>query len=225
MHRRLQDHQASPCHRSGLLAMALLSLLGLASCTPFATFPPLNDVEPLVPGIYPVPQVMGKALRTAYDKTAGTLQEGDEQPVLVFALPDGISVGNWGNVGIQTGVESARAITQADHENGVPFWSIEQVRVRNLQAEVDVIFPTSDDYQRATVLFESSPFNSFEVTFFQRWRTPVAVPPFTYPEGQQPESGNSEDDMAATPDAVPDDAGEEAQAPAASSDEPAPAES
>ena len=225
MHRRLQTYQATTCHRSGLLAVALFSLLGLASCTPYATYPPLNEVEPLLPGLYPVPQVMGKALRTAYDKTAGTLQEGDEQPTLVFALPDGISVGNWRQIGVETGVEGAREITEEDYQSGVPFWSVEQVRIRNHRAEVDVIFPTSDEYQRATVLFQSSPFNSFEVTFFQRWRIPVAIPPFTHPDGQQPDAKDDGDDMEPDSDVGIDHAAEGAQEPAESSDGLAPAES
>lgn len=197
MHRRLQDHQASPRLRSSLLAMALLSLLGLASCTPYATFPPLNNVEPLLPGLYPVPQVMGKSLRTAYDKTSGTVLEGDEQPTLVFALPDGISAGNWRQIGVETGVEGAREITEEDYQNGVPFWSIEQVRIRNHRAEVDVIFPTADEYQRATVILESDPFTAFEVTFFQRWRIPVDVPAFTQPDGQASEAEQEDEEPAA----------------------------
>ena len=179
MHRRLQD-------RIAFLPLVLISLLGVVACTPYATYPPMSDVEPLVPGLYPVPQVMGKSLQTAYDKTSGNLSEGDEAPALVYAIPAGISSGNWKQIGTLTQIEGARALTESDYEAGVPFWSVEQVRIRNHRAEVDVVFPTPDGFERATVILDSDPFTAFEVQFFQRWRVPVDKPAFTYPKNQPP---------------------------------------
>ena len=199
MHRRLHD-------RFAFLPLVLLSMLGVVACTPYATFPPMSDVEPLVPGLYPVPQVMGKSLETAYDKTSTSLSGGgDEVPALVYALPAGISVGNWKQIGNHTGVEGARSLTQADYEAGVPFWSVEQVRIRNQRAEVDVIFPTDDGFERATVILESDPFTAYEVKFFQRWRVPVEKPVFTHPSNKGPkveeaeaqEAGNEAETVAA----------------------------
>ena len=84
MHRRLHE-------RIAFFPVVLLSLLGAVACTPYATYPPMSDVEPLVPGLYPVPQVMGKSLKAAYDKTSGNLSEDGNAPALVYALPEGIS--------------------------------------------------------------------------------------------------------------------------------------
>ncbi|MBC02133.1 MAG: hypothetical protein CMJ34_02355 [Phycisphaerae bacterium] len=195
MHRRLHE-------RIAFFPVVLLSLLGAVACTPYATYPPMSDVEPLVPGLYPVPQVMGKSLKAAYDKTSGNLSEDGNAPALVYALPEGISPGNWKQISNLTGIEGARALTGDDYEAGVPFWSIEQVRIRNQRAEVDVVFPISDGFERATVILEAEPFRAYEVKFFQRWRVPVDKPAFTQP-GRQ--STTMEDNEA-------QEAGKEAEA-------------
>ncbi len=188
MHRRLQD-------RFAFLPLVLLCMLGVVACTPYATYPPMSNVEPLLPGLYPVPQVMGKSLQTAYDKTSGSLSEGEEAPTLVYAIPAGISGGNWKQVGNLTSVKGARALTEDDYQAGSPFWSVEQVRIRNHRAEVDVVFPTTEGFERATVILESDPFTSFKVKFFQRWRVPVEKPAFTHPSNKAPtkvEAGQTE---------------------------------
>ena len=185
MHRRLLD-------RFAFLPLVLFCMMGVVACTPYATYPPMSDVEPLVPGLYPVPQVMGKSLQTTYDKTSGNVLEGDAAPPLVYALPDGISEGNWKQVANITQVDGARALTEADYQAGMPFWSVEQVRIRNHRAEVDVIFPTMDGFERATVILESDPFTSFEVKFFQRWRTPVEKPAFTHPSNRASKADETE---------------------------------
>ena len=189
MHRRRHD-------RFAFLPLALLCVLGVVACTPYATYPPMSNVEPLVPGIYPVPQVMGKSLQTTYDKTSGNVLDGGEAPTLIFAVPAGVSEGNWKQVANLTNVEGARALTEADYMSGMPFWSVEQVRIRNQRAEVDVIFPTRDGYERATVIFESDPFTAFEVKFFQRWRVPVDKPAFTHPSNKPPKVDEVESEEA-----------------------------
>lgn len=187
MHRSHQNHPVHLLRRFASLALAMVFIIGGVACTPFATYPPVSGIEPLAPGLYPVPQVMGKSLRTAYDKSLGTFEQDGETPELVFALPAGISAGNWRQVAVQSGVEGARQLTASDYEDGVPFWFIEQVRIRNQRAEVDVVFPVDDEYERATVILESDPFTAYEVKFFQRWRVPVDQPEFTFPAGQAPQ--------------------------------------
>ncbi|MBQ73102.1 MAG: hypothetical protein CMJ67_09390 [Planctomycetaceae bacterium] len=187
MHRRLQD-------RFAFFPLVMLCMLGVVACTPYATYPPMNEVEPLLPGLYPVPQVMGKSLQTAYDKTSGNVLEGEEVPPLVYAIPAGISDGNWKQVGNIIDVQGARALTEDDYQSGMPFWSVEQVRIRNHRAEVDVVFPTPDGFERATVILESDPFTAFEVKFFQRWRVPVEKPAFTHPSNKAPEAPEGQED-------------------------------
>jgi hypothetical protein len=72
-------------------------------------------------------------------------------------------------------------MSEEDMFLGTPVWAIEQIRVRNLRAEVDVIFPVNTGYERATVILESEPFKPFRVAFFQRWRVPVEPPVYTGP--------------------------------------------
>jgi hypothetical protein len=152
-----------------------------SACTPYSTYPPDDTGEALVPWMYPMPQLMSKSLRTTYDKTASALDAADGVPTLVYAIPADISVGVWQQVGVDTGIEGARPMSEEDMFLGTPVWAIEQIRVRNLRAEVDVIFPVNTGYERATVILESEPFKPFRVAFFQRWRVPVEPPVYTGP--------------------------------------------
>ncbi len=164
----------------------------VSACTPYSTYPPDDTGEALVPWMYPMPQLMSKSLRTTYDKTAGALDAADGLPTLVYAIPADISTGVWQQVGVDTGIEGARPMTEADMFQGTPVWAIEQIRVRNLRAEVDVLFPVNTGYERATVIFESEPFKPFTVKFFQRWRVPVDPPFYTRPKADGPEAESVE---------------------------------
>jgi len=167
-------------------AMSTLAALGLAvligGCTPYSTYPPVSNAEVILPWMYPVPQVMASALRTSYEKTSPALEAESGRPGLVFVLPDGISSGVWESVAVDTDIDGARAMNQSDEEAGTPVWAVEQVRIRNDKAEVDVIFPTTSGYERATVILESKPFQPFRVSFFQRWRVPVDPPALHVPD-------------------------------------------
>lgn len=176
--------------------LGVLSLVIVAACAPYATYPPVAGGRSLAAGVYPIPQVMAKSLQTAYEKTAPTLDEGSGQPDLVYSLPTGIPEGVWSQVGVDTAIEGARQLDEASYDEGIPFWSVEQVRVRNHRAEVDVIFPVADGFERATVILDSDPFTAFEVTFFQRWRVPVARPVFNAPG--RGEAGQDADDEEAS---------------------------
>jgi hypothetical protein len=170
----------------------LFIALGLSSvgCTPHATFPSDGGTEILAPGMYPAPQLMGMGLKVAYEKTVGDLSlvpasvEGDAagQPALVYALPEGVSRGDWKQIGIQTEIESAREVTRADITNGTPIWAVKQLRIRSNRAEVDVIYPSGGDlYQLATVIFKSEPFRPFKFQAFQRWLIPEDAPVCNHP--------------------------------------------
>ncbi len=170
-----------PARRLRRLVPALL-LAALASCTPYSTFPPVETGEAILPWMYPVPQVMSKSLRTTYDKTVGPLELPDGAPTLVYAIPAGASEGVWNQVGLGTDIEGARPMVEEDMFQGVGIWAVEQVRIRNQRAEVDVIFPVPDGYERATVILEARPLGPYEVKFFQRWRVPVEPPVYTGPD-------------------------------------------
>lgn len=161
-------------------AVSVVAFLGLSvlvgGCTPYSTYPPVSNAEVILPWMYPMPQVMASSLRTTYDKTAPALEAESGRPELVFVLPEGISQGVWRSVAVDSGVDGARAMNESDVEAGTPVWAVEQVRVRNDRAEVDVIFPTTNGYERATVILESKPFQPYRVSFFQRWRVPVDAP-------------------------------------------------
>ena len=99
-------------------------IAAVSACTPYSTFPPDDTGEALVPWMYPMPQLMSKSLRTTYDKTAGALDTADGLPTLVYAIPADISTGVWQQVGVDTGIEGARQMTEADMFQGTPVWAI-----------------------------------------------------------------------------------------------------
>ena len=174
------------------LCPVLFLALGLSSvgCTPHATFPSDGGTEFLAPGMYPAPQLMGMGLKATYEKTVGDLSlvpasvEGEAAalPALVYALPEGVSSGDWKQVGIQTDIDSAREATRADVTNGTPIWAVKQLRIRSNRAEVDVVYPSGGDlYQLATVIFKSEPFRPFKFEAFQRWLIPEDAPVCHHP--------------------------------------------
>ncbi len=171
----------------GFIAISTASF-GAIACTPYATFPSDSGSAVLTPGVYPVPQLMGKALGETYARTMGDLAPAVDadgqsvQPPLIFALPAGINGRDWRQVGLLTEVDSAREVTMADLDAGLPVWEIKQVRVRSSRAEVDVVYPSSGDlYQLATLVYQSEPFRAYELDVFQRWLIPVDPPACTNP--------------------------------------------
>ena len=174
----------------GLVAISVTSLGGIA-CTPYATFPSDGGSVVLTPGVYPVPQLMGKGLSETYARTVGDLAlvpgaDADAEatpPPLIYALPSGVNKRDWRQVGILTEVESAREVTVADIEAGLPGWEIKQVRVRSNRAEVDVVYPSSGDlYQLATLVYMSEPFRAYQLDVFQRWLIPADRPTCENPD-------------------------------------------
>lgn len=200
-------------------AVSAVAFLGLSvlvgGCTPYSTYPPVSNAEVILPWMYPMPQVMASSLRTAYEKTSPALEAESGQPELVFVLPEGVSDGVWQSVAIDTGIEAARAMNESDAEAGTPVWAVEQVRVRNDRAEVDVVFPTPDGYERATVILESKPFQPYRVSFFQRWRVPVEAPELHRPEEEtenqevvvEETSEETSEEMAGSEEETPSSAG------------------
>ena len=171
---------------------ALVVALGLSSvgCTPHATFPSDSGTEILAPGMYPAPQLMGMGLKATYEKTVGDLPfveasvagEAAAPPALVYALPSGVSAGDWKQIGIQTDIDGAREVTRADITNGTPVWEVKQLRIRSNRAEVDVVYPSGGDvYQLATAIFKSEPFGPFRLQSFQRWLIAEDMPTCHHP--------------------------------------------
>lgn len=167
----------------GRLSVFLLVLVALVGgCTPYATYPPMGTGEAAVPWMHPIPNVMGKALGETYRRTSDTFVSSDASVELVYGLPAGITTGVWTRVGIDTGVPGARMLTADDVASGTPVWLVEQVRIRNKRAEVDVVYPTPGDaHLRATVILEAAPFGAYEVTHFQRWQIRVDDPVYSMP--------------------------------------------
>ena len=187
----------------GRVCVSLLTLVVfLGGCTPYATFPPVGKGEVAVPWMHPIPDVMGKALGETYERTSDAFVSEADAVDLVYGLPAGITSGVWTRVGIDTGVPNARMLTAEDVTEGTPAWLVEQVRIRNKRAEVDVIYPTpGESHMRATVIFEAQPFGAYKMTHFQRWQSRVDDPvyslPVDLPTEAEPEAGTPESTDAA----------------------------
>lgn len=168
-------------HGRVCLPLILIAIV-VGGCTPYATYPPVASGEVAVPWMHPLPDVMGKALGDTYRRTSDSFVSAGTPIEFVYGLPEGITVGVWTRVGVDTGIDDARMATADDLTSGTPIWVVEQVRIRNQRAEVDVIYPTPGGaYSRATVILETKPFGAYEIAFFQRWQTRVDDPVFSLP--------------------------------------------
>ena len=168
-------------HNKTILSSLFLAMLAVlcASCTPLSTFPTEGKGEPLLPWMYPVPQVMAKSLARTYEKTVPADSKSDHP--LLFNLPEGVSEKVWKQVAIDTGIEGARPANQEDLDNGSMIWSVQRVAVRGLKVKVDVVYQVDDVYQLAIVSLTSPPLQPFSVTAFQRLLISADKPVINHP--------------------------------------------
>lgn len=182
-------------HNKTILSSLFLAMLAVlcASCTPLSTFPTEGKGEPLLPWMYPVPQVMAKSLARTYEKTLPSDSRPDHP--LLFNLPEGVSENVWKQVAIDTGIEGARAATQEDLDNGSMIWSVQRVAVRGLKVKVDVVYEVDDVYQLAIVSLTAPPLQPFRVTAFQRLLISADKPVINYPVDESVEEISTNEDL------------------------------
>ena len=153
------------------------------SCSPVATFPPIETEAATKFGDAarkPVPRVMATIIRYAHEHYGWT----DEY---VFNLPEG--VGQEAYALVNAMLTSATPMTSNDQTA----YHIIELRVRGFNAEADVVFPTkSGDYQMATLQLHTSAFNPWKVTYDRIWAVPIhGSPSFTYPKENIAEATNT----------------------------------
>ncbi len=160
--------QGSRIHGLRLVLLSILVPL-FCSCTPLATYPPVEGTHFLAPWIAPCPEVMAEGLRYAH------VQTGKDEP-LIFNLPPGTTMLVWKDVQKRLGDDA-----EPMSEPGQMTWTVEQVRIRGLKAEVDVGYPDGNTYQLMTVKLKSTAFGKFVPDYVQRWFIPLAEPTPNYP--------------------------------------------
>jgi hypothetical protein len=182
-------------HNKTILSSLFLAMLAVlcASCTPLSTFPTEGKGEPLLPWMYPVPQVMAKSLARTYEKTLPSDSRSDHP--LLFNLPEGVSENVWKQVAIDTGIEDARPATQEDLDNGSMIWSVQRVAVRGLKVKVDVVYEVDDVYQLAIVSLTAPPLQPFRVTAFQRLLISADKPVINNPVDESVEVISANEDL------------------------------
>ena len=156
-----------------VLAAVLTSglFVSLLGCTAGATYPPTSGQTVLSPSTPPCPQLMASGLRYAQQRLA---PPGE---ILVFNLPPQTPFYVWDDVAIKLG-EGSRPMTESDKVG----MTMQQLRLNGSNAEVDVIYVTSDGvWQMATGHLEGAFGAEYRPSFVQRWLIPVEKPVFNPP--------------------------------------------
>jgi hypothetical protein len=151
----------------GVLAFPLLN-----GCTPWATYPPIQGAAGFNdPYLDPIPFLMAESISSVYERDGG---EG----VLLFNLPEGTPPQIYEIVArkLGTGEPLRRA--------GDPAYHVLQVRVRSMDAEVDVVHRGVQGFpELVTVHFYVQAPQGYRVTNMRVWRfqqeepTPNWFPP------------------------------------------------
>tara|TARA_B100001750_G_C15433391_1_gene559522 strand:+ start:230 stop:754 length:525 start_codon:yes stop_codon:yes gene_type:complete len=155
-------------------------LLCSFSCTPIATYPPIENrtAKKFTEKVSePVPTILATTIKYAFDKFGG-------METIVFNLPEGLDEKIYSRV-IKR-LNNATAIT----DDKQAAYHIVQLRVRGLKAEADVLFPAlgwdeggwlsadhTSEYRMATIHLEGSLVDEWKVTRDRVWRVPVTEIP------------------------------------------------
>lgn len=157
--------------------LALVALVLLIGCSPWATYPKIEGAAQVGnPQFEPLPSIMATAIRQGHER-AGF--EGEP----VYNLPEG--TGRAGYAAVQAQLGQGRAM----QEPGEPAVHVIQVRVRGVDAEVDVILPRRDaPPEMVTYRMRQRFLHHYRVTDTRRWNIAVDVPEPTSPQSRAQEA-------------------------------------
>ena len=148
--------------------LLVLSVFLFASCTPVATYPPIETDAALSfadSSNEPVPTILAEVITYAHEHCGG-------MEVIVFNLPEGINATTYDIVSEKLG-----GALPMKTLNQIAYHIIE-LRVRGFDADADILFPTtSGGYGLATIHLDSSLFNAWAVTRDRVWLIPTNSPP------------------------------------------------
>ncbi len=146
----------------------LIILLVCVSCTPVATYPPIENktVENYSKNVNePVITILATAFEYAFDHFGG-------MEAIVFNLPRGMSATAYTRVSKK--LNGALPMTEV----GQPAYHVVELRVRGFSADVDMFFPSaSGGYEMATIHLEASLLDKWRVTRDRVWLVPVSEIP------------------------------------------------
>jgi len=144
--------------------LLLLLFTFIHSCTPIATYPPIEVDSALTfsnSANEPVPTILVATLAYAHEHFGG-------MDIIVFNLPEGVTDETYTIVADRLG--GAVPMTS---QNQIAY-HITELRVRGFHAEADIIFPsTSVSHEEATVRLKSSLLEPWSVSGDRVWLVPV----------------------------------------------------
>jgi hypothetical protein len=178
---------------TGTLLLALAFFL--CGCTPWATYPPIEDISN--PALAPIPTLMAEAVRYVHEQDDG---EGE----VVLNLPEDTPAKVYDKVLEKLG--AGRPMETGDRQA----YHVEAVRVRAVDAEVDLIHPGNGGApELMTIYFQQQFLDGWRVKWHRRWRIRIEAPEVRYvplpPEEEEPQPQAEPEAGAATdprPDAV-----------------------
>jgi hypothetical protein len=151
------------------ILLALTLALSVGACTPYGTYPPLSGtVQVSKPSFAPFPQLMADSIAHCYE----TYDPGAE---MVFNLPEGTPAPVYGQV--MKRLEGSRPMREWDGRA----CHVDSIRVRGLDAEVDVIFPRADGlHDLITIHFHKDVLSGYAIDSTRIWRVRIDPPPPYY---------------------------------------------
>ncbi len=157
------------------------ALLGLAAalsgCARWATHPPIEGTERSGgPSVEPIPSLMADAIRFAHDRYGG-------QDDVIINLPEGTPAAVYEMVTERLG--SGRPM-MASSERA---YHVTEVRVRGLDAQVDLLSPRKDGYYHfVTISFRLDLLHGYRVASTRLWRIREEPLPPNYKPRPPPET-------------------------------------
>jgi hypothetical protein len=156
-----------------LIVIGLLWVI--AGCTPWATYPPIEGaIDISRPGLRPIPDLMASSIWHVYDSDGRVGQ-------IVFNLPEFTPASVYDSVIVRLdGAEPMRyPDQQAIH--------VAEVRVRAMEAEVDVIHLGEGGVPELITLgFKKNLLDGYRVASERPWRIRVDMPPPHYVPDEEP---------------------------------------
>lgn len=174
----LQTSPKRPMRIRSVNGMLMFMVLLIAGCAPWVTYPPIEGAARVGDARFePVPAIITEAIRYSNERFAR--MEGE----IVFNLPEGTPPAMFESIARRIG--NARPMTP-DDEMAI---HVTEVRVRALDAEVDMVYPRPDGHhEMITLTMRQRLLHHYTVRHTRLWRIQVTPPPAQYaPPDPQPQ--------------------------------------
>lgn len=183
--------------RAAHFVLLMVLTIVTAGCTPWATYPPVEGtVELNDPALSPMPTLMADAISFAREHYA---PDHD----LVINLPADTAADVY--LKVINALGEGRPMTAEDETA----FHIQVVRVRGLQAEVEVIYPRMGRvHELVTIRFRKKVLGRYEIDNTRLWRYEVEAPGAHYippPEPEPEPEPESEPEAGVGPEPAPGD--------------------